>query len=349
MTSSRKAHFMYTNAVYWENQRVYNGDTPGQLSYGCINRVYYAFANVTPDGGVFLGDEWADTRAPCDGVQGALGSFMHIKQRYRHLQVVLSIGGGNSADIFPIVASSAILRDNFARSARSLVEASGLDGIDIVWPYPYTPEQGRDFLSLLAAVRIYLPEDRYILTATLSAIKPVLQNIDLRQSAEYLDTVNLNTFDFFGPWSPKSGHHAQLYTMSKDEQSAATAVKDLMSSGVPGKKILMGIPTYGRSFLNVAGPGHKNRGMGGADGAFEYNQLPRKGTKELVDKRAVAAQCVGGDGGFVTYDNPETVKMKAAFAKQKGLGGLFYSSGPSDAKESKRSLITTGFKTLHSS
>lgn len=265
---------------------------------------------------------------------------MHLKQRYRHLQVVLSIGGGDSAETFPIVASSAVLRDNFARSARGLVEASGLDGIDskfeisktlifpkstllidsVVWEYPCTPEQGRDFLALVAAIRIHLPEDRYLLTATLPAVKPVLQNIDLRQTAEYLDTLNLTAYDFFGHWTHKSGHHAQLYAMNKDEPSGAAGVKDLMSSGVPGKKILLGIPLFGRSFLGVAGPGHKNRGAGGKDGSFEYNQLPRKGTKEQVDKRAVAAQCVGADGGFVTYDNPDTVKMKATFCKQKGLG-----------------------------
>ena len=45
---------MYTNAVYWPNYRVYHGDTPGQLNYGCINRVHYAFASVTADGGVFV-------------------------------------------------------------------------------------------------------------------------------------------------------------------------------------------------------------------------------------------------------------------------------------------------------
>lgn len=55
---------------------------------------------------------------------------MHLKQRYAHLQVILSIGGTGSADTYPIVASNAILRDNFARAARGLVEASGLDGID---------------------------------------------------------------------------------------------------------------------------------------------------------------------------------------------------------------------------
>lgn len=48
------SNVLYTNAVYWPNHRVYNGDTPGALNYGCINRVYYAFANVTADGGVFV-------------------------------------------------------------------------------------------------------------------------------------------------------------------------------------------------------------------------------------------------------------------------------------------------------
>ncbi|KAL2255265.1 hypothetical protein VTK26DRAFT_3721 [Humicola hyalothermophila] len=355
MSSSRKlriasaAHVMYTNAVYWPNNRVYDGDTPGQLNYGCINRVYYAFATVMSDGGVFLSDEYADAGIPCDGVLGALGSLMHLKHKHHHLQVVLSIGGIGSAEIFPVVASNAILRDNFARSARGLVEASGLDGIDIVWQYPTDPQQGHDFLALLAAIRLHLPEDRYLLTAAVPAIKPVLQNIDIRQAAAYVDSFNITAYDFYGPWSPRGGHHAQLYATGKDDLSGASGVQYLMASGVPGKKILLGIPLFGRSFLNVTGPGHKNRGYGGEDGLFEYNQLPRKGTKEQVDKRAVAAQCVGGDGGFVTYDNPDTVKMKATFCKQKGLGGLFYWSAPSDAKDSKRSLIITGFKTLHSS
>lgn len=55
---------------------------------------------------------------------------MHLKQKHPHLRVVLSVGGSNSSNMFPLVASSTLLRDNFARSARGLVEASGLDGID---------------------------------------------------------------------------------------------------------------------------------------------------------------------------------------------------------------------------
>lgn len=55
---------------------------------------------------------------------------MHLKQAHPHLRVVLSIGGSGAGETFPMVAANALLRDNFARSAKGLVEASGLDGID---------------------------------------------------------------------------------------------------------------------------------------------------------------------------------------------------------------------------
>jgi hypothetical protein len=45
---------MYANAVYFPNHMIYQGRTPGMLNYGCINHVYYAFANVLADGSVFV-------------------------------------------------------------------------------------------------------------------------------------------------------------------------------------------------------------------------------------------------------------------------------------------------------
>ncbi|KAI2604035.1 glycoside hydrolase family 18 protein [Hypoxylon fragiforme] len=343
------SNVMYTNAVYFPNYKIYSGATPGMMNYSCVNHVYYAFAHVAADGTVFLSDEWADTQAPCDGVQGGLGSLMHLKQKHPHLQVIMSIGGGTSTETFPIVASDTLLRDNFARSARGLVEASGLDGIDINWEYPIDLQQGADFVALLAAVRIHLPEEQFFVTAALPASRPILQNIDIAQAAAYLDFVNLAAYDFYGPWSHRSGHHAQLYSMNKDETSGSSGVSYLLSHGCPSRKILLGIPLYGRSFLGVSSPGHRHKGAGGEDGAFEYNMLPRKHAKEMTDKRVGAASCVGGDGGFVSYDNPDTVKMKAAYCKQKGLGGLFYWTGPADAREKHRSLIAAGFRALHSS
>jgi chitinase len=273
---------------------------------------------------------------PVDGATGCLGSFIQIKERHEYLKLILSIGGGAASQNFAAVAASAATRDNFGRSARGLVEASGFDGIDsesfiqlwdlpltsiqVDWEHPSDPEQGRNFLALLAAVRLHLPDDRYLLTAALPAGQWALQNIDLYKAQDYLDLINLMAYDFTGSWTPKAGHHAQLFPGNANEPSGSAAVDYVISTGFPAAKILLGVPTYGRSFLGASGPGHSYTGHGGDEGIFEYKQLPRQGAEEIVNTRVVAAFCVGGDGGFVTYDNPETVKMKANYCKEKGLG-----------------------------
>ena len=122
----------------------------------------------------------------------------------------------------------------------------------------------------------------------------------------------------------------------------------MTSRGVPSRKLLLGIPAYGRTFLGAKKVGEEFTGQGGEDGVFEYRDLPRPGTKEQVDTKVTAAYCVGGDGGFTTYDNPETVHLKAGFAKQSGLGGLFFWTGTGDAQGS-RSLVEAGYKSLRSS
>ncbi|KAL1907142.1 hypothetical protein Sste5344_007093 [Sporothrix stenoceras] len=358
MSSSRRhrpsrSNIMFTNAVYFPNYALYNGDTPAQLNYSCISLVYYAYARVTEAGHIMLGDEWTDANVPCDGARGALGSLLHLKQQHPHLQVVLSVGGTAFSAIYASVAASPVLRDNFARSALGLIEASGLDGIDINWAYPTDPHQAADFVALLAQVRMHFGEDRYYLTASLPGGIGELSMFDLQQVADCVDLINLAAYDFYGPWSARCGHHAQLYAVGKDEPSGASSVQYLMANGVPAKKILLGIPLYGRSFVgpHATGPGHKfvNVTEDASDSTFEYRDLPRPATRENVDKRVVAAQCVGGDGGFVSYDNPDTVRIKAAFCKQKSLGGLFYWGAPFDSKDSKRSLIAAGFRTLHGS
>jgi len=77
-----------------------------------------------------LSDEWADAQMPVDGATGCLGAFMRLKGQHDYLKLILSIGGGGASQNFATVASSALSRDNFARSAKALVEASGFDGID---------------------------------------------------------------------------------------------------------------------------------------------------------------------------------------------------------------------------
>jgi chitinase len=158
------------------------------------------------------------------------------------------------------------------------------------------------------------------LSAALPAGQWALQYIDLYRAQDYLDLINLMAYDFAGTWSPQAGHHAQLYPGSSDEPSGSAAVDYVISRGFPPQKLILGVPVYGRSFLGAHGPSYPFTGVGGDEGTFEYKELPRSGTEEIVNTRVCAAFCTGGDGGFVTYDNPETVKMKGYYCREKGLG-----------------------------
>ena len=179
----------------------------------------------------------------------------------------------------------------------------------------------------------------------------MLRDIDIAAASSLLNFILLMTYDFSGPWVDLVGHQSQLYTPKRPHNDAATiscnsVVMYTLSRGVQPDKIVMGIPVYGRSFLGADKIGKQYSGSAGNEGTFEYKDLPRPGSKEYVDKDLGAAICLGGDGGLVSYDNPETVTLKANFVKSKRLAGLFYWHGAADVKGT-RSLIEKGYIKLH--
>lgn len=213
------------------------------------------------------------------------------------------------------------------------------------WEHPADSSQGNDYIHLLARLRETLPSPRYVLATCLPAGQWALQHIDLASAQEHVDLINLMAYDFSGPWEPETGHQAQLYGPGL-AISGHSGVSYVLEQGVSPRKIILGVPVYGRSFLGSNGPGQSYTGSGGEGGVFDYRDLPRPGAQEYHDQQAGAAYCLGGDGGFVTYDTPATVQQKAGFVAATKLGGLFYWHICSDAR-GPRSLIETGYNTLH--
>ncbi|KAL8738448.1 MAG: hypothetical protein Q9181_000762 [Wetmoreana brouardii] len=375
---------MPLNAVYYPNWKIYAQAPPSSLDLEHITHLYYAFAFLKPDGTVYvcyqafqitaigltyrkqLSDEHADTQVAVDGAQGGLNALRNLKQRHPKLKSLLSMGGGGKgSEPFASMASSAKARENFAASAKHMLDTYGFDGLDsmlmmlsstvrslmwtVDWEHPENAKQGSDYTSLLATLRKYLPAPKYLITSALPAGTWALQYINLSKASSYMDFVNLMAYDFAGPWTSMSGYQAQLHAPANSpadmKTSGQSAVQYMISKGVPAKKICLGIPIYGRSFLGVSHINQKFKASGGQDGTFEYEQLPRPGTREQIDHQAGAAFCVGGDGGLVTYDNPDTVRLKARFARQQGLAGLFYWTGPGD-KKGPRSLVAAGHEAL---
>ena len=185
------------------------------------------------------------------------------------------------------------------------------------------------------------------MTSALPCGSWVLDNIDIEAAVSWLDYLNLMAYDFSGPWTPLSGHQSQLWSPDPPHDDNAilscyTAVAYLANRNIPKRKILLGVPVFGRAFEgteNVGQPWPRN------DITILYRDLPRAGAQEWVDEDVGATFSVGGGEGFVSYDNPQTVEMKAKFVRQEGLGGLFYWNSSGDANGG-RSLVYTGFQAL---
>jgi chitinase len=218
------------------------------------------------------------------------------------------------------------------------------------WEHPSSSQQGQDYIYLLSQLRAVLPSP-YCLTSAVPAGEWALKHINIAVAQRYLDLFMVMCYDFSGPWLDRTGHQAQLYTPAQPYSDAASiscqsAVTYFLNQGVQSSKILLGVPVYGRSFTGADNVNQPYSGADGEDGVFDYSELPRPGSKEALDETVGAAYCVGPDGGFVTYDTPQTVEHKAKFVANARLGGLFYWHIAGD-KRGMDSLLETGYNTLH--
>lgn len=284
-----------------------------------------------------------------------------------------------------MVAGDRSKRIRCAYTARQLVNTYDLDGIDstpvlsaplrrvhiltfrtVHWENLIEQHICNSYLQLLAEMRAYLPPSHYLLTSALSADPWTLRNLDLQTASMFLDLINLRSYDFAGPWTRAAGHASQIYmppvTTYANEHcmTVLSALRHYIEeSKVPPSKILLGIPVFGRSFLGATRAGDSYLADGGV---FPYSGLPRPHSIEEYDAQAQAAYCVGGDGGFVTYDvrlslssygagpclrltclqNPSSVCHKAELVKNNRLAGLYFTDGTAD-HSGHRSIIQAGF------
>jgi chitinase len=147
-------------------------------------------------------------------------------------------------------------------------------------------------------------------------------------------------YDYAGSWDSTSGHQSNLYPSRSNPSSTPLATCSVVNyyreRGVPGSKIVVGMPLYGRAFASTDGPGMKFSGTGEGSweqGVWDFKCLPQPGAREMYCDEACASWTYDPDKRLmISYDTDEVAKRKASFIKAEGLGGAMWWESSGDKK-----------------
>ncbi|KAF4581199.1 glycoside hydrolase family 18 protein [Ophiocordyceps camponoti-floridani] len=338
----------YINGLYFANWVIYtNKYDPQNIPAEDITHLYYAFADIGPDGTVKSHDPWADLKESSSSSKDASGCveivFKH-KLKNRKLKTLLSIGGYTASVHGKFnFARTEEGRRRFASTAVALMSDWGMDGIDIDWEYPKDPADGEDLVQLLRACREALTDlqtsmnqtYRYLLTAATSAGPSKYEVMNLAEMDRHLDIWNLMAYDYAGKWDSTTGHQANLYPDPSNplstKYSTNRAVKDYIKAGIPPTRSPSASPL--RPLLR-----RNNRRT------IPYNKLPLSGSKVSLDPRTGSAWSYDeATRQLVSHDTVESSKLKAAFVRREKLGGAFFweASGDKTGRRKNESLVLT--------
>ena len=276
-------------------------------------------------------------------VQADLQKLPALRKQNPDLKVLLSVGGWGARG-FSGAAATAESRAVFIRSAQKIIQQYGLDGIDIDWEYPGTSLAGiasdrsdkENYTLLLAELRKTLDayrEGMLVTTAVGGDVYFALQT-DMKEASRYLDYVQLMTYDLQGGFQKVTGHHAALYHSEGNLFDACVqkAVNGFVNAGVPMEKLILGVPFYSRKWDGVKGAGCRNGlgmeaetvgGYGGDYGELKESWIGKRGFIRYWDEQAKVPYLFDGET-FISYEDCESLGVKIAYLKEKGMGGIMF-------------------------
>jgi GH18 family chitinase len=317
-----------------------------------LTHVIYAFANVTATG------DCVSTNANDDKVN--FPQLHQLKQQHPNLQVLISIGGATNSTNFPAAVANSTILGHFAQSCVQFMKVNSFDGVDIDWEYP-TAAQAQSFAALLAELRRLLDalgatdKRPYLLTIAAPAGADHYSILPLSQIHPSLDWINLMTYDFTVASSAVTDFVAPLraYDPSITKHAGSNvdaAVQGYLKAGVPASKLVLGARFVGTGWQGVA---NTNNGL------YQSNKGPAKGTWDAAGTAAT------GDFGYqdltqnyisnssrfwhggaevpwvfnassgimISYEDPQSLALKAAYIIANGLAGaMIWELGADDGR-----------------
>jgi len=347
---------------YFASWKWYKRDklvNPVSIDYSKYSVINYAFFKPLPSGAIVSGDTWADQTILLGKERDQNGvtkrdaaTSLPANAHKNNVKVVASVGGWSWSSAFPVLASNAQTRKQFAESCIDLIREYDLDGIDIDWEFPGnklhngTANDKTNFTLLLISIREALNEygsqngKNLLLTAAFGPAPDHLDKIDWERVEPLLDMIHVMTYNYYGPWDKITNHNTPLYPGAKGNSAFAisSSIERLTKiHHVPASKITMGIAFYGRTAIMQNNSALYALSTGTADninfkeenGTPSYYSIVAKAglfNRQWDDKAGVPYLTgKAGVNSFVSYDDVESVKLKAAYAmKMQLLGAVIW-------------------------
>lgn len=322
---------------YWNSWSFYRKDngksTPQQLdTVPCTHMVYNTA--IIERSKVVVGDPWNDL--PDNGGNGNLKQFANLVNKKEGLKVLAAVIQKHGS-AFSAMARSEEERKTFVESALKFCKSHKLNGLVLSWSDPGAQDK-ENFVQLLKEMKEAFGKADLSLGAQLSVVKAVMTDgYNLAEISKYVDFMTATTFDYWGPWSGKTGPVAPLYGVSDDYKTpnVEESIKTLLDQGVDSTKLVLGITTLARSWT-LEDPQNTNFGSSSKEpgkpgpytqtpGALGYNEVCEfmRAKNWTVNYNKDLKESYATDNtSWISFEDAQSVKEKADFAKSKNLGGV---------------------------
>ncbi|XP_043513826.1 mucin-5AC-like isoform X1 [Frieseomelitta varia] len=343
---------------YYTNWSIYRPGTakfsPQNINPYLCTHLIYAFGGFTKDNALKPFDKYQDIE------KGGYAKFTGLKTYNKNLKTLLAVGGWNegSSRFSPMVADPGRRRE-FVKNAVKFLRKNHFDGLDLDWEYPAFRDGGKprdkdNYASLVQELREEFEREasktgrpRLLLTMAMPAgVEYIDKGYDVPRLNEHLDFINLLSYDYHSSYEPAVDHHSPLYPLEEDNEYNYDAeltidytVKYLSKKGAAPEKIVLGIPTYGRSYTlfnedatdlgsPADGPGVEGEATR-EKGYLAYYEicegLAQSDEWEVIqpNPKAMGPYAYKGDQ-WVGYDDESIVRLKARYVNEKNLGGIMF-------------------------
>ncbi|XP_014243998.1 uncharacterized protein LOC106663599 isoform X1 [Cimex lectularius] len=347
---------------YYTNWSVYRPGTakfnPQNINPYLCTHLIYAFGGLDRENGLRPYDKYQDIE------QGGYAKFTGLKTYNKALKTMLAIGGWNegSARFSPLVADED-RRKEFVKNVVKFLRVNHFDGLDLDWEYPAFRDGGKprdkdNYAQLVQELREEFEREssktgrpRLLLTMAVPAgLEYIDKGYDIPKLNRYLDFMNILSYDYHSAFEPSINHHSPLYSLEEEGEynfdsqlSIDATVKHYLLKGADANKLVLGIPTYGRSYTlfnedstDIGSPSDGPGEQGDATrekGYLAYYEIcanVKNGWTVKQPKESAMGPYAYKGNQWVGYDDEAIVKKKAQYVNEKNLGGIMFWSIDND-------------------